>query len=327
MAAGDYRAVADTARASKAAKTVLEGQIAEPVQRRGPVPFGYRLVGKEIRMDPKRWRQARWLFEQALANQMVLPLTVRLLPADFPWRPSAPGFLNWICNPILRGGLGAGQLKVGEWERVEWGRAPRLITTEEYESAMQYLHSRRVANTKPRRGARAHLLTSVLVCANCSRAMGWIRPRRITHAPRYQCRNRSCLRYGSTVREALVREQLASVLAKRATKLAAVALADAPVEVPPEEALLREQLGQLEGLEAQGVKKLRKSILAIRDQIAALRMARIVDPWQQPDYAEIFSDERVFLTAPKAVLRPVLLRFVKRVEYRASSGAIQVVLR
>ena len=306
---------------------MLKGPNTDRLQRRGPVPFGYQLVGQEIRMDPKRWQQARWLFEQALANQVVLPLTVRSLPADFPWRPSAPGFLNWICNPILRGGLGSGQLKVGEWERVEWGRAPRLITTEEYESAMQYLHSRRAANTKPRRGARAHLLTSLLMCANCGKAMGWAAVRRITHAPKYQCRNRSCPRYGSTVREALVREQLASALAKRATKLAAVALADAPVEVPPEEAMLREQLRQLEGLEAQGVQNLRKSILAIRDEIAALRMARIVDPWQQPDYAEIFSDERVFLTVPKAVLRPVLLRFIKRVEYRASSKALKVVLR
>jgi len=90
---------------------------------------------------------------------------------------------------------------------------------------------------------------------------------------------------------------------------------------------LREQVRQLEDLEAQGVPNLRKGILALRDQIAVMRMDRIVDPWLQPDFVELFSEESTFLLASEARLRPVLLQFVKRIEYKAGSGAIHVVLR
>jgi len=294
---------------------------------RGRVPFGYRVVNHQPAMDPDNWEQARWLFEQALGDQMSLRITIRRLTDDFPWHPTSTGLLNWIRNPMLRGGVGYGRQQIGEWQRVEWGKAPRLISTEEYETAMRFYNSRRDTNTRERKGPAAHLLTSLLQCATCGKNMGWKTQRRPTHAARYQCRNVSCSHCGKTVREELVRQELARVLVKQAKKMAETVMDDAPVEIPPEEAKLREQVRQLEELEAQGVPNLRKGMLALRDQIAVMRMERIVDPWLMPDYQDLFSDEESFLLTSSANLRPVLLRFIKRVEYRASTGAIRVVLR
>jgi DNA invertase Pin-like site-specific DNA recombinase len=294
---------------------------------RGRLPFGYRVVNCQPAMDPDTWEQARWLFELTLEKQMAFRLVIRALPDDFPWIPTVTGLLNWVRNPMLRGGVGYGRRQVGEWESVEWGRAPRLITTEEYQNAMRFYLARRETKTRERKGAEAHLLTSLLRCASCGKNMGWKTPRRDTHATRYQCRTVSCRHCGKTVREDLVRAELARVLVKQAKKMAEAVMDDTPVEIPPEEARLGEQLRQLEDLEAQGVPNLRKGILGLRDQIALMRMDRIVDPWLTPDYQDIFSSERCFLLSSDADLRPVLLRFVKRVDYQPSSGVIRVVLR
>lgn len=294
---------------------------------RGRLPFGYRALDHQPAMDPSRWEQARWLFEQALADQMALAKTIKRLPEDFPWRPTSTGLLNWIQNPMLRGGVGYRRQQVGEWESVEWGKAPRLISSEEYSSAMRYYMSRRETKTRIRTKGQPHLLTSLLRCGTCGKGMGWKTQARPTHAARYQCRNLSCRDCGRTVREALIRQELAKVLVRRAKQMANLAMADEPVEIPPEEALLREQVRQLEELEAQGVPNLRKGILALRDQIAIMRMDRIVDPWLQPDFVELFSEESTFLLTSDARLRPVLLQFVKRIEYKPGSGAIRVVLR
>lgn len=294
---------------------------------RGRLPFGYRVVDHQPAMDPETWEQARWLFEQLLADRMALFHTARRLPEDFPWRPTITGLLNWVQNPMLRGGVGHGRGRTGEWERIEWGRAPRLITTEEYETAMRFHLSRREAKTKERKGPQAHLLTGLLQCVSCGKNMGWKSRMRPTHTARYQCRTLSCSQYCKTVKEDDVRQELARVLVKRAKKMAEMVMDDAALEIPPEEARMREQLRQLEDLEAQGVPNLRKGILALRDQIAMQRMDRLVDPWLSPDYQALFSDEESFLLTSDANLRPVLLQFVKRVEYQPSTGAIRVLLR
>lgn len=294
---------------------------------RGKLPFGYRVQDHQPAMDPETWEQARWLFELLLNMEMDLTLTIRTLPDDFPWLPTREGLLNWALNPMLRGGIAYGRRAIGDWERVEWGRAPRLITSEEYDSAMRFYLSRREVKSKLRTAGQVHLLTSLLQCVACGKNMGWKTKREPHHAARYQCKNRRCSFCGKTVREDLIRQELARVLTKQAKKMAELAMEDAPVEIPPEEAKLREQLRQLEDLEAQGVPNLRKGILALRDQIAVMRLDRIVDPWLAPDYQELFADKENFLLTSDENLRPVLLRFVRRVEYKPSIKAIRVVLR
>lgn len=294
---------------------------------RGRLPFGYKAVENRPAMDPDRWEQARWLFELLLTTQMDLTGTIRELPDDFPWLPSREGLLNWALNPMLRGGIAYGRRAIGDWERVEWGRAPRLITTEEYDSVLRFYLSRREAKSRLRKAGEAHLLTSLLQCVACGKNMGWKTKREPHHAARYQCRSRRCSFCGRTVREDVIRQELARVLTRQARKMAELAMDDAPVEIAPEEARMREQLRQLEDLEAQGVPNLRKGILALRDQIAMMRMDRIVDPWLAPDYQDLFSNERAFLLTSDENLRPILLKFVRRVEYRFSTNAIRVVLR
>lgn len=294
---------------------------------RGQLPFGYVAVDGKPAMHPQYWQEARWLFEQLLLDQLAFTLTIRRLPDDFPWKPTATGLLNWVRNPMLRGGIGYGRKSIGNWERVEWGRAPRLISTEEYNAAMRYWMARRETKTRERKGATAHLLTSLLQCKSCGKFMGWKTPAKAHHAARYQCRNLSCRHCWKTVREDVVRDKLARALVQRAKQMAQLLADDAPAEIPPEEARLREQIRQLEELEEQGVPNLRKTILDLRDQVAYLRMDRIVDPWQMPDYQFLLDDERAFRAVDNATLRPVLLQFVRRVEFNPTTEEIRAVLR
>lgn len=294
---------------------------------RGRLPFGYRSVEGKAAMNPANWEEARQLFELCLEQQMALRLVIRALPDDFPWIPTTRGLLNWVRNPMLRGGIGYGRQQTGEWDRIEWGIAPKLITNEEYQTAMRYWLPRKETRTRERRGREAHLLTSLLQCTGCGKNMCWKERRRATHAARWQCRNVPCRFCCRTVREELIRQELARVLVKRAKAMAQLVMDDAPVEIPPEEAHMREQLRQLEELDAQGVPNLSKAIIALRDQIAMARMDRLVDPWLSPDYQALFSDEESFLLTSNANLRPVLLRFIKRVTYNPGTGNIRVVLR
>lgn len=294
---------------------------------RGKLPFGYRAVNHQPAMDPATWQQARWLFEQVLFDQMSLTATIRALPEGFPWIPSREGLLNWVTNPMLRGGIGYNRRRHAEWERVEWGRAPVLITTEEFESAMRFYKPRRESGIRTRKEAQVHLFTSMIQCLTCGKNLGWKTKGKPHHAARYQCKTRHCAHCGRTVREEVIRAELARALTKQAKRMAELAETDAPVEIPPEESRLREQLRQLEELEAQGVENLRKSILMLRDQIAYMRMDRIKDPWLAPDYQDLFSDERAFLLTSDDNLRPVMLKFVRRIEYRFSTQAIRVVMR
>lgn len=294
---------------------------------RGKLPFGYKAVNHQPAMDSERWEHARWLFELLLNNQMNLSGTIRSLPDDFPWIPTRDGLLNWALNPMLRGGIGYGCRTIGEWDRVEWGRAPRLITPEEYDSVLRFYMSRRETKSRLRPAGQVHLLTSLLQCAACGKNICWNTRRKPHHAARYQCKNCSCKFCGKSVREDVIRQELARVLTRQAKKMAELVMTDAPLEVPPEEAKMREQLRQLEDLDAQGVPNLRKGILTLRDQIAIMRMNRIVDPWLAPDYQDLFSNERAFLLTSDENLRPILLKFVKRVVYRFSDKSIKVILR
>lgn len=293
---------------------------------RGMMPFGYAVVDGQPAMHHRNWLPARELFDRLLSNRMNISGTIRELPADFAWSPTSVGLTHWFQNPMLRGGIGSRRIKAGLWEDIEWGRAPVLISQHEFDTAMALYRARRNARTTDK-SPQEHLYTSMIRCMGCGHNMGWAYRRRETHAPRYQCRRPQCKWHGKTVREDLVTTQVAAALCERAQRMAAIVLEDQPMDISPEEARLREQLRQLEALEDQGVSGLRPTILGIRDQIAVLRMAPLEEVWLHPDYQRIFSDPATFELGSVDDLRPVVVQFVKRIEYRADTFEIKVVLR
>jgi hypothetical protein len=120
---------------------------------------------------------------------------------------------------------------------------------------------------------------------------------------------------------------VAAELCRKAKQMADMVLEEQKLEVSPEEARLRDQLRQLEQLDAQGVDGLRGSICKLRDQIAILRMAPLEEKWLNPDYRAIFSDPKHFELTSAENLRPVVVQFVSRIEYRADTYEIKVILR
>ena len=293
---------------------------------RGVVPFGYAVVDSKPVMHPENWEKARWLFEDLLGRRMNVNATIRELPADFPWQPSKGGLHNWVRNPMLRGGIGYNRIRWGVWDEIAWGRAPELITQHEYDTAIAMLEARRSAKTTAK-CPNDRLYTSMIRCMGCGRNMSYCSRKRETHAERYQCRWPACKWYGRTVRQDMVTTYVAAELCRKAKKMAQMVLEEQTLDVSPQEAKLREQLRQLEQLDSQGVQGLRGSICKLRDEIALLRMAPLEDHWLHPDYQRIFSDPKHFELADQDTLRPIVVQFVSRVEYRADDFSVKVILR
>lgn len=293
---------------------------------RGNVPFGYTVVDSQPAMHPEHWMKARWLFEDLLERRMNITVCLKSLPADFPWQPTISGVHGWIRNPMLRGGIGYKRIRPGEWEEIEWGRAPQLISEDEYDTAVALMRGRRYAKTTAT-CQNERLYTSLIRCMGCGHNMNFYTKKKPTHASRYQCKRPQCKWYGRTVREDAVTTMVAAELCRKAKQMADMVLEEQKLEVSPEEAQLRDQLRQLELLDAQGVGGLRGSICGLRDQIAILRMAPLEEKWLNPDYRAIFSDPKHFELTSAENLRPVVVQFVSRIEYRADTYEIKVILR
>ena len=294
---------------------------------RGRLPFGYKVVDSQAAIDPETWDKARWLFDKLMENQMNVTQTIKDLPDNFPWKPSVTGIGVWLNNPMLRGGLGY-ELKGRTHHRIEWDRAPKLITDEEYEAMMDLRRQRPGKNQVHLYGAAAaRLFTSLVQCTGCKKNLCYVVRKPGRHKPRYQCKRPACKYYGRSIREELVLEEVVKVLTRRAEEMARAASDNRTVEDHPDLPKLEHQLRQLEALEDQGVPDLRSSIIAIRDQIATIRMMPLEEQNVYKDYESLFSDPDVFKRGSHRDLRPVILRFIKRIEFTPGKGNIKVVTR
>lgn len=294
---------------------------------RGRLPFGYKVVDSQAGIDPDNWEKARGLFELLMRNQLNVAQTIKDLPDDFPWKPSISGLIVWLNNPMLRGGIGH-ELKGTKYGKVEWGRAPRLITDEEYEEAMNLRRQRPGRYQKdPGLVPAAKLFTSVIVCRSCGKKLCYALRKPGKHKPRYQCKRPCCKYYGKSIREEIVKEEVISYLVKRAEDMARAALEDTATEEHPDIPILEHQLKQLEALEDQGVTGLRTSILNIKDQIATIRMMPLEDRTDFGDYATFMADVENLKTASDRMLRPIILRFIKFIEFIPEKRSVKVIPR
>lgn len=296
---------------------------------RGRMPFGYMIIDEQAAKHPEHWNEARWLFEQLLCNQMAWNATIRQLPEDFPFKPTQAGLRSWFMNPILRGGIGEGGRNL-KWRDVEWGRAPALITHQEFEEALQVMAANRYQRSDSK-SPELHLFSSMIRCVHCNKYMGWKSRRSMTHSARYQCRNARCAYGYHTVKESVIKDAVAEALCRRAERMAQVLIDEENKDGPsPEENKLWNQLQQLEALQRQGVPRLERSIKDLRDEIAMLKTAPITDIWMHPDYRRIFSNPENFKLPEVTddVLRRICLQFISRVEYCAERKAVvRIVMR
>lgn len=170
-----YRRMAGARFASAKERAILAGI---PV---GPPPFGYRLgAERRLELDPEAAPIVRELFERRAAGETYAPLADFLREATgHPWTLSGVSF-------ILRNRLYAtGRL---EYADVVSEHHAGVIVDEALWHAVQSVAPR----PRPPRSDAGWLLTGLLRCASCGKAMSCHLSGPGSKYRRYRCRNRAC---------------------------------------------------------------------------------------------------------------------------------------
>ena len=272
----------------------------------GRVPFGYAYDGSQVVIHPERFRDARQLWDRLAALEFNMPATIRR--HGLQWSPRGLG--RWINNPILRGVVNN-----------EAGRVTSLISWEEWQQARRLLDARRVGGTRAPRVLR--VFSGMVRCSFCSKALHYAMA---AGRPRLKCTNLHCSHYGRGLAEWKVKQQVIEELCAAAAAMsdAVAAAASQPAQEVPEQVEKRQQLAQLEALNAQGVPGLAPTIDAMRLEllapppIASANWADFRMALQRPDIMAGATDEE---------LRAVLLELCSELLYVGNSDRIEVRLR
>ncbi len=272
----------------------------------GRVPFGYAYDGSQVVIHPERFRDARQLWDRLAALEFNMPATIRRHRLQ--WSPRGLG--RWINNPILRGVVNN-----------EAGRVTPLISWEEWQQARRLLDARRVGGTRAPRVLR--VFSGMVRCSFCSKALHYAMA---AGRPRLKCTNLHCSHYGRGLAEWKVKQQVIEELCAAAAAMgdAVAAAASQPAQEVPEQVEKRQQLAQLEALNAQGVPGLVPTIDAMRLELLAPPPIASAN-WA--GYCELFRRPAVLHAMADEELRAVLLELLAEVLYVGDPSRVEIRLR
>jgi len=270
----------------------------------GRVPFGYRYDGSQVAIHPEHFADARLLWQQLEEVEFNLPRVIR----RHGLRWSARGLGRWIDNPILRGIVNN-----------EAGKVEALISWQEWQRARGLLESRK------RVGARApRTLRTFSGLVRCSFCNHWLHYVVAAGKPRLKCSNLRCSHFGRGLAEWKIRAQVIEALRAAAERMAMLGAEPAPLVPSPVDDAKRQQIAQLEALQAQGVQGLEGSIEALRLELLT------PPPPNSADWAGL----REVLLLPGALeaatvpeLRPLLHELVAELTYTGDCNRITIRLR
>ena len=269
----------------------------------GRVPFGYLYDGSQVVPHPENWRKARQIWQQLESMEFNIPGTIRRF--NLPW--SGRGLGRWVENPMLRG------IVNNEPDKVR-----PLISWAEYQHARRLIESRRIVRTRAPRVIKA--FSGLMRCAGCDHRMHYAN----AHGkPRLKCTYLHCRWWGRGLAEWKVKAQVLEALRAAADQMATIAAAPVTQQLP-EDTAKRQQIAQLEALQAQGVPGLEATIEAMRLELLApppatsANWAGCRDLIQRSGILEGFNAEE---------LRPLALEFIAELVYVGDPDRIEVRLR
>jgi DNA invertase Pin-like site-specific DNA recombinase len=309
---GGFLATGVVSLVNQAQSKIISIKVKDGIRRRraaghlgtGKLPFGYAHIDGKAAPDLQNWEAARAMFDQLVGNGMNISGWIR--ETGMPWTP--PGIRRWIKNPMLRGCV-----------QGQWGAVEPLISGQEYEQAERLLALR-----STRRGTTAntiHLFSGLVKCELCNKSLHNVNDR---GRARLVCKAAHCAYFGRGVRVSQVREQVIAALA-HANELMADLAARHDMRETAAAMELRAQIAQLQQLQAQGVPGLEASIAQQKAQLSA--MGKQTTGPRRDQLAELFSDPGVLELATDDELRPIVIEFVERIEYRGGPESLLITLR
>ena len=156
---------------------------------------------------------------------------------------------KWLCNPVLRGGIGFGKINDYECKKVIWGLHEPLIRHEDWFAIQRVLefNSRSwgaSSKVKPK------LLTGLVLCSGCGCKMAYNARKKETHSYSLRCNNFKCDFYNKRTNYLMVVNAINAALAKRSKELASLTKTE-PVEVTK----LRSEIDNLSKLDDPDLKE------------------------------------------------------------------------
>lgn len=270
----------------------------------GRVPFGYLYDGSQVVPHPEHWSQARQIWEQLESMEFNIPGTIRRY--GLPW--SGRGLGRWVENPILRGIVNN-----------EPDRVAALISWEEYQHARRLIESRRIVRTKAPRVIKA--FSGLMRCAGCDRRMHYAN----AHGkPRFKCTYLHCKWWGRGLAEWKVKVQVIDALRGAADRMATIAATPEVQQPTAEDAAKRQQIAQLEALQAQGVPGLEATIEAMRLELLA------PPPMTSANWAgfrDVIVRPGVLEAASVEELRAIALELIAELIYVGDPNRVEIRLR
>lgn len=303
---------------------------------RGRVPWGYRYRedGTSLELDPVNGPKARQLIEELRVNNWRITSALRSFRDKYDEMPLATtqSLKAWLCNPVLRGGLGyhfdgapkkklqgKDKLPPGSpkpsysyrFRDIVWNTHEALLTHDEW----RYIEARSAYN-RAMWGKNAknppRLLTGLCVCGGCGKKMSYRSGKWIAAL---QCHNSiDCPRRYKGVHEHIIIDAINSALSERAEQL----LTYTALESPEIDAL-RKKVAELEAdNDPDAVELLARK----RRKLRLLEGAPEIDPEQ----LAALRDPVVWTHMPDPQLRAVYEELVERVVV-TDQQTLQVVLR
>lgn len=268
----------------------------------GKVPFGYQVHEGKVQPHPEHFEAARVMWLQLL--EMGMNISGWIKATGMPWTP--PGIRKWMANPMLRGAV-----------RGEWGQVEPVITWSEWEASQVMLKARSVI-----RGQTTHqtyLFTGLVKCEACGKSLHNCRDRGV---PRLKCMARHCQRYGQGIRVSVVWEKVTDALVARHEELANEAAVTHRPETP-EQQKIRADLANLQQVaHLPGVQELidrqRAQLAILTAQQSSPSSRTLVDLYKSAGTLRQSTDNE---------LRPILVEFVRSIEWLGGLESIRVTLR
>lgn len=249
---------------------------------RSRAPFGYRHNSDRTALEPhpEEWPQALELLQLLRSNNWRLQTSLEAFRATHAsFRITTKnGLKSWLCNPVLRGGLGYlydrapkapdPQRKprpvTNRYREIVWGTHEALLSHEDYAVIERHLAMNRSqwgTNAK----AVPRLLTGLCTCDACGHRINYRSG--ATKTPVLFCQTPGCARRYKSVRETVVVEAINAALGHR---LSVLRTEEAP-ELP-EAVKLRREIASLEALAdpdlADALEKKRRRLQALQAQPA-----------------------------------------------------------
>ena len=277
---------------------------------RGKAPWGYAISPDKSRIvpNPATWDKAKQFLDILRSTEWRMNTALDRFEGECPLN-SCRAVKAWLRNPILRGGIGYLQQKNHTFAEIVWDLHEPLISHEEYRQVLLKMEENRRhwgsnAQRKPK------ILTGLCWCPNCGKKLTYAGSRTINSVI---CTTRGCVSRYKGTRESVIVEQVNKALAANAEQLG-----QHITEEPPEAAVIRDQIDQLQKFNDPD---LEDAIIAKQQKLRSIMVT--ASPKDRERIAAL-ANPRAWEMATEEELRMIYLEFVGRIE--ADRGEVLKIL-